>query len=155
MVLVLLLSYFFRYFIHHCLLLSLTFQLIVSYKVHIIYIYIVSLHVIQHDTSRKSSGQVTQTWCRCVTWAEGLQEPGASGPARCAGFRLSGAEGSDGFDIGLVVACSRDLEHRDDCTLVQQAVRRHHLSVALLTAAHSRLTHKGGTERVNTTTASL
>lgn len=83
--------------------------------------------------------QMWRSVLRCVTRAEGLQEPCASRPAWCAGFRLSGTEGSDGLDVGLVVTCGRDLQHRDDCTLVQQAVRCHHFSVAFLTAAHSRL----------------
>lgn len=81
---------------------------------------------------------------RGVTWTEGLQEPGAPRPAWCAGFRQGGAESSDGFHIGLVVTCSGDLEHRDDCALVQQAVGRHYFSVALLTPTHSGLTQGGG-----------
>lgn len=98
----------------------------------------------QLDENRSCSSQMSQTVSRSLTWAEGLQEPGASRPAWRAGFRLSGVEGSDGLDIGLVVTCGWNLQHRDDCTLVQQAVRRHHFCVALLTATHSRLTQEGG-----------
>lgn len=99
--------------------------------------------VIQHDKNSASSSQMSQTVLRCFTWAEGLQEPGASHSAWCAGCRLGGVEGSDRLDIGLVVTCSGDLQHRDNCTLVQQTVGRHHFSVALLTATHSRLTQEG------------
>lgn len=111
-----------------------------------------SHHVIQHVKNMSSSSQMSQTASRCVTWAEGLQEPGASRSAWCAGFRLGGVEGPNGLDIGLVVTCGGDLQHRDDCTLVQQAIRRHHFGVALLTATHSRLTRRGGTQEFNTMT---
>lgn len=87
---------------------------------------------------------------KLVTWTKRLQEPGPPGPAWCAGCRLDGVEGSDGLHVSSVVTCSWDLQHRDDCTLVQQAVRCHHFSVALLTATHTRLRKKTGSGHVFT-----
>lgn len=78
------------------------------------------------------------------TWAEWLEEPGASRPARRVGCRLGGVESSDSLDICLVVSGGGDLQHRNDSTLVQQAIRRHYFSVAILTATHTRLTQGGG-----------
>lgn len=78
-----------------------------------------------------------------LTWTKRLQEPSPPGPARCASCRLDRVKGSDGLNISSVVTCRWDLQHWDDRALIQQTVRCHDFSVALLTAAHPGLKFTG------------
>lgn len=74
-----------------------------------------------------------------LTGSKGLQEPGASGAAWQVGGGLSGVEGSDRLHVSLAVSRGGDLKHRYDRALVQHSIRRHHLSVTLLTATYTSL----------------